>query len=55
MSARELVAELEKLDESALPKFVGEFQKHHDLAEYLYDLLVFRMRAGEPSRRERDR
>ena len=50
MSAKELVAELEKLDESALAKFVEELQKHHDLAEDLYDLLAFRMRADEPSR-----
>ncbi|MGD0651513.1 MAG: hypothetical protein ABSA97_10305 [Verrucomicrobiia bacterium] len=50
MSAKELVAELEKLDESALAKFVEELQKHHDLAEDVYDLLAFRMRADEPSR-----
>jgi|GEM_PF-1734467 hypothetical protein len=50
MSAQELVAELEKLDESALAKFVEELQKHHDLAEDLYNLLAFRMRADEPSR-----
>lgn len=50
MSAKELVTELQKLDEFALAKFVDELQKHHELAEDLYDLLTFRMRASEPSR-----
>jgi len=45
MSAKEL----EKVDKSALAKFVDELQKHHELAEDVYDLLAFRIRADEPS------
>jgi hypothetical protein len=50
MSTKELVAELAKLDEAGLAEFVAELQQHSELAEDIYDLLVFRMRADEPSR-----
>lgn len=50
MSAKELVLELKRLDEDGLARFVDELQKHRELAEDLYDLLAFRMRAEEPSR-----
>lgn len=50
MSTQELVAELKRFDEAALVKFVDELEKHHELAEDLYDLLAFRMRASEPVR-----
>ena len=50
MSTGQLVAELEKLDQDALARFVDELQQHGELAEDLYDLLTFRLRADEPSR-----
>jgi len=50
VSTKELVAELGKLDEQGLAKFVDELQKHEELAEDVYDLLAFRMRATEPAR-----
>jgi hypothetical protein len=50
MSTRELVAELKRLDPDGLAKFVDELQRHDALAEDLYDLLAFRMRANEPVR-----
>ena len=50
MSAKELVLELKRLDEDGLARFVDELQKHQELAEDLYDLLSFRIRAEEPSR-----
>jgi hypothetical protein len=50
VSTKQLVAAIGKLDEQGLAKFVDELQKHGELAEDLYDLLAFRMRATEPSR-----
>jgi hypothetical protein len=50
MSAKEMVAELEGLDEAKLAEFVHELEKHGELAEDVYDLLAFRMRAAEPVR-----
>lgn len=45
-----MIAELERFDEAGLARFVDELEKHGELAEDLYDLLAFRMRAHEPSR-----
>jgi hypothetical protein len=50
MSAEEMVAELERADATGLARFVDELQKHGELAEDLYDLLAFRLRAQEPAR-----
>jgi hypothetical protein len=50
MSSKELVAEIAKLDETELARFVAELEQHSELAEDIFDLLAFRMRAAEPSR-----
>ena len=50
MSTKDMVAALERFDEVELAKFVDELEKHDKLAENLYDLLAFRMRAQEPMR-----
>jgi hypothetical protein len=50
MSSKELVAELAKLDEAGLAQFVAELEQNSKLAEDIFDLLAFRMRAAEPSR-----
>jgi len=42
-----MVAELERFDEAGLAKLVDELEKHGELAQDLYDLLAFRMRASE--------
>lgn len=50
MSTKDMVAALERFDEVELARFVDELEKHDKLAENLYDLLAFRMRAQEPMR-----
>jgi hypothetical protein len=50
MSTKELVAELAKLDQAGLAQFISELERNSDLAEDIYDLLAFKMRAAEPSR-----
>jgi hypothetical protein len=48
MSAGQIVTALEQMHQEDLVGFVDELQKHRNLAEDLYDLLAFQMRAAEP-------